>query len=174
MKPDRSSWKLPSNGKIATGLLNLCWIFSGGEEVGGVYLYALAPCGVEPLQPSSTAGPVLTAEIVELGEWVVWIFNVPFQKLLDQSGILELFQGLCRQLLANGAVVVWIGGEDSTWNPSILDPGRSDGNVVAAAFSGSGLLVNQIGDQFDYLANPVLERVWASVCDLGFSAELCE
>jgi hypothetical protein len=97
--------------KIATGLPNLCWIFSGGEEVGGVYLYALVPCGVEPSRLSSTVGPVSNAEIVELGEWVVWIFNVPFQKLLDQPGILGLFHGLCRQLLANGAVAVWIGGE---------------------------------------------------------------
>lgn len=106
-------------------------------------------------------------DLIRVDDWVVWCSVVRLREELSEPGYLALFERLSGQLLTAGAIVFWLGGEDSSWNPGILNPSNSFGNVFGVAVEGSGLMVSCSEGQFDYLADDVLRAVWERVTSLG-------
>lgn len=153
-------------------LYEYCTIFIDGEEGAGLYAYALAPSHrIDDLRAwnvdhrmgvtrSISSWPYLGAAI---GSMTVAIETEPVE-LKELLGLLDDLFSSARRL---GALVVWLGGEDSSWNPDVLKPGMRSGNVLAVMSESLGLQCAMTSDaDVRFVDESDLARLWPSVEEL--------
>ena len=114
----------------------------------------------------------MIADLIELGDWLVWSATLPLDDGMADESLLDVFRSTTEELLSAGATAVWVGNEYSSWNPGTLDPAREYGSVLAAAVEGSGLLVQLSGDDFDNLNDDALAIIWSRVLEVGVPHDL--
>ena len=153
-------------------LSDLCWVFIGGEESPGAFVYALGPNEQRFPLTVQVAGRRVIVDLIELGDWLVWSATLPLDDGMADESLLDVFRSTTEELLSAGATAVWVGNEYSSWNPGTLDPAREYGSVLAAAVEGSGLLVQLSGDDFDNLNDDALAIIWSRVLEVGVPHDL--
>jgi hypothetical protein len=153
-------------------LSDLCWIFQDGEEVRGVFVYALARRGVVLPGELDLTATLRIANTVPVDDWVVWCYVVRLPEEFSEHEILRLLERSSSLLLLANATTVWVGCEDSTWNPGVLNPSNSLGNVLGAAAVNIDFIVSCSDGRFDYLDDDVLRRVWDRITSLGVPKDI--
>jgi hypothetical protein len=158
-----------------TRLKDMCWmVLSNGEDVHGFYLYALASSALRYQHINCHKALVIDNDLIAIDSGFVHVAKIALDGDVRDSELLEILQHYAATLLDLGAVVCWMGGEDSSWNPGILDPKRTYGNIFAGSTELSGLLIQKGAPGYDYLGEQSLEVLWSAVLRSGFPENIGE
>ena len=147
------------------------WIFRNGVESRGLFAYMIQP--IRPHKPHSTSAVAWAESSGEMDSWEYdgVVISMRTVALPDEDiptsvdAWLALFEGILSVGPTRAGSLAWLGGEDSSWNPEVLQPGNSAGNVVAAFSDRLGGLICDIEnvDAIQFLDDASLESVWHQV-----------
>lgn len=142
-------------------------VFLGGEERPGLFAYALGRDACEALSEWRPSGGPWDS--ISVDSWPYEGATIAMMQLgLGQRAIADgadkwaaVFSRTMEPAIGLGAELCWLGGEDSSWNPEVLRPGNSFGNVVAALQCEIGL-VCEIDDTriVRFLSDESLAPLW--------------
>jgi hypothetical protein len=142
----------------------------GQEETRGLYLYSLtlldaANHDLELVKAAWNPMSVrLQDSVIEAELGKVLVVAVAIESVPDSQHWRSNLDRSLSVLLSFGGIVAWIGGEDCSWSPDVLDPESGIGNVLAAKCDSTGFMCNaNINESTVFLNDSQLASLWSFV-----------
>lgn len=144
---------------ITKNSLGFFWKSNDGQiEVDGLTCYSLFEIDIpEKARESiislwSNQETQIQFDFINYDCWKVLITEFNILKWPNDATWQELLQATMKEFINVGALVVWSGGEDCTWNPGILNPDSMMGNIYAGYSKEVGFLCNSnLSKELEYL-----------------------
>lgn len=138
--------------------LGIIWDQPEGQiEVEGIEFYALTK--QSEIIPIETIKNIWPSDMIDIQMdkyrydlWTVLICTLRIFQWPNDKMWIEYLVNTMEAIINTGAIVVWSGGEDCTWNPEILTPESTMGNIYAGYSVQTGLLCNSnLSDELQFL-----------------------
>ena len=132
-------------------------------EVEGMFFYALTKHSkaipIEDIKPIWSSNMFdLQMDNFKYDLWTVLICTLRVFQWPNDKMWFEYLIKTMKFFINTGAIVVWSGGEDCSWNPEILTPDLMMGNIYAGYSTQTGFLCNSnLSDELQFLDNDQIQ-----------------
>ena len=146
----------------------------GQEESSGIYFYGLFEStslpdlhGLIELDWAGENGET-KIDTIESQFGVVVVVALKLLSIPEENEWLSKIESSLTTMIDRGARVAWVGGEDCTWSPEVLDPTSGAGNVYAAKTALTKLICNDtFGEPMQFISDDQLSPLWNVVLQAG-------